>query len=580
MGPSGEDGQGSKSSFDALEVLFEVLRNKEGQVLAADLLSVSTKAPEALAQHLRQSAEYSLILKPELWGSAFLQSSKEHVTLEEFKDYWRNRNVKLEDAAQLSGRTSASSGSSRRRLSRKHSILKVEEGSQLSGRTSASSNSLPVPANSNNRVESAGSVLGPQSEREDVQSNSSQAQTCLFKLGWGNGKEVEIDVTRFSWSELLEEIEIQFQLRGGFEVVSPTSKTAVRSLEEMEGKVFHIQEEMVTRNVAKRGRDISPVSKKAGVTHFSEEIQDTIVVLLNRFMKARGVVSPDRHFKQKFSLLSRGNRTNIMRMEEVFKAASDLRLIPALSRSQLRILIDVIDSKNKGCIRKSDFLLLAKQWYSTCSSSPHPRSAAAADVIGGNPKSTPSTANTSLGLVAASEIGVSPRRFDSVSANNTQDILEGAMQSLKTNLSKLETVQLARALSKIESQKELSNSVRAKAAGLLAFAHALLRDFTTADTTFERALDLSSSELDVFVLYGNYLLNLGKIEQASDQFMQALLLDENSVTALLGYAEVLACSTSVKSAKAEHYFERALEEAESNPKMLSTVVCKYALYKR
>ena len=36
-----------------------------------------------------------------------------------------------------------------------------------------------------------------------------------------------------------------------------------------------------------------------------------------------------------------------MRMEEVFEAASDLRLIPALYPSQLRILIDVIDSKNK-----------------------------------------------------------------------------------------------------------------------------------------------------------------------------------------------------------------------------------------
>ena len=195
----------------------------------------------------------------------------------------------------------------------------------------------------------------------------------------------------------------------------------------------------------------------------------------------------------------------------------------------------------------------------------------------GNPKSTPSTTNTSLGGTP-SEIGVSPRRLDNISANNTQDILEGAIQSLNTNLSKLETVPYS--FSRIESQKELSNSVRAKAAGLLAFAHAFLRDFTTAHTTFERALDLSSSELDVFVLYGNYLLNLGKIEQASDQFMQALLLDENSVTALLGYAEVLACSTSVKSAKAEHYFERALEEAEANPKMLSTVVCKYALYKR
>ena len=150
-------------------------------------------------------------------------------------------------------------------------------------------------------------MLGPQSEREDVQSDSSQAQTFLFKPGWGKKcKEVEIDVTRLSWSELLEEIEVQFQLRAGFEVVSPTSKTAVRSLEDMEGKVFHIQEEKakekVTRIVAKRGQEISPVSKKAGVTHFSEEIQDTIVVLLNRFMKARGVVPRDRHFKQKFNL--------------------------------------------------------------------------------------------------------------------------------------------------------------------------------------------------------------------------------------------------------------------------------------
>ena len=541
-----------KPGFDPLEVLFEILRSKDGVVLAEDLLSVSTKVPDSLVEVLRASTLYVNLLKPEIWGNNFLQGSKANTTISEFREFWAQQ--RIEETSQASGRSSARSTGSRRRLSRQHSI----------------------------RTDSTKSIASQASDSPESQ-DLDTGTGWLFKLNGMEENALEIAIDELTWDEILDRLSQHFHLEGAVKVFLCDSNEEFSRKEELHGDWFRVEGEKKGCNPVMAKPKAQRVSKSE-VISFSKPIQETISVLLNRFIKARGGAVLDRDFHKNLATLSRGRKVDSMRMDAIFQAATTLRIIPTLSRSQLRILIDVIDSKNIGTIKKRDFLILAAHWYSACTLTTNRPKQPQARIHGIASKrfsklDVPRKGdNTDLKHTPESLQG-NAEEF-SPNNNNIEEVLECASNSLASNPTQLEIARLSEALAKTASNPELSTNLRGRAGALLAHARFLLGDCVTPKDDFKRAIELNHTVLETFLLYGQYLLNTGDFCEAGDQFMHALLLEENSVSGLLGYAEVLACSTTGKSAKAEHYFQRAIEESESNPSLLSAALSKYALYKR
>jgi len=155
-------------------------------------------------------------------------------------------------------------------------------------------------------------------------------------------------------------------------------------------------------------------------------------------------------------------------------------------------------------------------------------------------------------------------------------------ENSRSRLEKASTI-LKRAVNACADRNgEDSSDIRGEALSCLAEVSNLQGDETTAKTLHRDSVQQAPCNSTVLCNYAHFLCALGDVSGARDYYLEALIVDEQNVDALLGYALLLLSSQDEGDQDlAQEYFERAKKSAARNraPKDLrARVFVHLALY--